>query len=183
VERLKEIVYGCLKNDRHKQAELYKMFASKMYGVCLRYTDNTPDAQDILQEGFLKVFDNLKNFKWEGSLEGWMKRIFVNMALDRYRKSITHLSVEDMHEAEDISDKDASALDTLSEKEILILIQQLPDQYRLVFNLSIIEGLSHQQIAEMLNIGVSTSRSNLARAKAILKEKIEYQTRWVEKAI
>jgi len=159
------------------------MFASKMYGVCLRYSDNSQDAQDILQEGFLKVFDNLKNFKWEGSLEGWMRRIFVHMALDRYRKNITHLSVDDMHEGDEITDKDASALDSLSEKEILALIQQLPDQYRLVFNLSIIEGLAHQQIAEMLNIGVSTSRSNLARAKAILKEKIEYQTKWIEKAI
>jgi RNA polymerase sigma factor (sigma-70 family) len=181
VDKSKEIVNGCLKNNRQKQSELYKMFASKMYGVCLRYTQNSMDAQDILQEGFVKVFDNLKNFKWNGSLEGWMKRIFVNLALDKYRSKISHLSVDDMDE--DVADKDASALDTLSEKEILIIIQQLPDQYRLVFNLHIIEGLSHQEISQTLNIGISTSRSNLARAKAILKEKIDFQANWIEKVI
>lgn len=181
MDKVKEIVNGCLKNNRQNQSELYKMFASKMYGVCLRYTGNSMDAQDIMQEGFVKVFDNLKNFKWNGSLEGWMKRIFVNLALDKYRSKISHLSVEEM--GEDVSDKEASALDTLSEKEILAIIQQLPDQYRLVFNLHIIEGLSHQEISQTLNIGISTSRSNLARAKAILKEKIDFQANWIEKVI
>lgn len=170
-----------MKNNRQMQSELYKMFAPKMYGVCLRYAGNSFDAQDILQEGFVKVFGNLKNFKWNGSLEGWMKRIFVHAALDRYRSKVTHLSVDEMEE--DISDQQQSALDTLSEKEILALIQQLPDQYRMVFNLYIIEGMSHQDIAQTLNIGVSTSRSNLARAKTLLKERIDFQSNWIEKVV
>lgn len=183
VDRLKEIVRGCLKNKRQSQSELYQMFASKMYGVCLRYSGNSFDAQDILQDGFVKVFENLKSFKGNGSLEGWMKRIFVNIALDRYRSKITFLSVDELEDDKDISDKEASALDTLSEKEILAIIRELPVQYRMVFNLSVIDGHSHQEIAAILNIGVSTSRSNLARAKVLLKEKIDYQTRWIEKAI
>lgn len=183
MERLKEIVRGCIKNNRQSQGELYKMFASKMYGVCMRYAGNSFDAQDLLQDGFVKVFDNLKSFKWDGSLEGWMKRIFVNLALDKYRSRITTLSVDEMNEGEDFTDKEATALDAMSEKEILALVRQLPDQYRLVFNLYVMDGHSHNEIAKILDIGVSTSRSNLARAKTILKEKIDYQSQWIEKAI
>jgi RNA polymerase sigma factor (sigma-70 family) len=181
VEKLKNIVEGCLKNNRQAQSELYKMFAPRMYGVCLRYAGNSFDAQDILQEGFVKVFENLKNFKGSGSLEGWMKRIIVHVALDKYRSRITHLSVDEMDD--DVSDQQQSAVDTLSEKEILALIQQLPDQYRMVFNLYILEGMSHHEISQTLNIGVSTSRSNLARAKALLKEKIDFQSNWIEKVV
>jgi RNA polymerase sigma factor (sigma-70 family) len=181
VEKEKKIVEGCLKNNRQMQSELYKMFAPRMYGVCLRYAGNSFDAQDILQEGFVKVFGNLKNFKWNGSLEGWMKRIFVHAALDKYRNTINHLSVDGMEE--DVTDHQPSAIDTLSEKEILALIQQLPDQYRMVFNLYILEGMSHQDISQALNIGVSTSRSNLARAKTLLREKLDFQSNWIEKVV
>jgi len=181
---LKEVIDGCLKNDRQKQGELYRMFASRMYGICLRYTGNTMDAQDILQEGFVKIFSSMKQFNGQGSFEGWMKRIFINMALDKYRSRITHLSVDDLNDDNTgLKDSEASAIEMLSEKEILNAIRNLPDQYRLVFNLYILEGMSHHEIAEMLNIGVSTSRSNLARAKTLLKGKIEYYTHWIEKAI
>jgi RNA polymerase sigma factor (sigma-70 family) len=183
VDRINEIISGCLKNDRRMQGEFYRIFAPKMYAVCLRYTSNQFDAQDILQDGFIKIFESLKSFKGNGSLEGWMKRIFIHLALDRYRSKITHLSVDEINNHEDLNDSEASAIDTLSEKEILAYIRELPDQYRMVFNLYVLEGLSHQDIAAMMNIGVSTSRSNLARAKSILKEKIEYQTKWIEKAI
>jgi RNA polymerase sigma-70 factor (ECF subfamily) len=183
LDKLQKIVDGCLKKNRQSQSELYNLFAAKMYGVCLRYAGNSFDAQDILQDGFVKVFENLSKYKATGSLEGWMKRIFINQALDRYRSKINHLSVDDVEDNTDITDKEASALDSLSEKEILNLVQELPDQYRLVFNLSVLEGMQHHDIAKELNIGVSTSRSNLARAKNILKEKIEFQTKWIEKAI
>ncbi len=184
MENLQEILKGCLKNNREKQSELYQMFASKMYGVCLRYAANSHDAQDILQDGFVKVFENLNKYRGEGSFEGWMKRIFVNLALDKYRSKITHLSVDEMENGADVAtDSEASAVDSISEKEIMALIKQLPDQYRLVFNLYVMEGHSHHEIAEILNIGISTSRSNLARAKMILKDKIDYQTKWIEKAI
>jgi RNA polymerase sigma factor (sigma-70 family) len=183
VEKLKEIVKGCLKNDRQMQSELYKMFAPKMYSLCLRYSANIHDAQDLLQEGFVKVYDNLENFKWKGSLEGWMKRIFVNLALDKYRSRISLLSIDDVAENQEPSDNELNALDSISEKEILELIRQLPDQYRMVFNLYVIEGYSHKELGEMLNIRESTSRSNLARAKMILKEKIQFHSQKSEKAV
>jgi RNA polymerase sigma-70 factor (ECF subfamily) len=183
VEKLKDIVKGCLKNDRQMQSELYKMFAPKMYGLCLRYSANIHDAQDLLQEGFVKVYDNLENFKWKGSLEGWMKRIFVNLALDKYRSKVSLLSIDDVAENQEPSDNELNALDSISEKEILELIRQLPDQYRMVFNLYVIEGYSHKELGEMLKIRESTSRSNLARAKMILKEKIQFHSRKIEKAV
>ena len=183
VEKLKNIIKGCLKNDRQMQGELYKMFAPKMYGLCLRYSANIQDAQDLLQEGFVKVYDNLENFKWKGSFEGWMKRIFVNLALDRYRSKISLLSIDDVTENQEPPDNDLNALDSISEKEILELIRKLPDQYRMVFNLYVIEGYSHKELGEMLKIRESTSRSNLARAKMILKEKIQFHSQRIEKAI
>jgi RNA polymerase sigma factor (sigma-70 family) len=183
VEKINELINGCLKNNRRKQGEFYQIFAPKMYAVCLRYTSSQFDAQDILQDGFLKIFENLKSYKGSGSLEGWMKRIFIHLALDKYRSRISHLSVHDMNDSEDLGDSEASAIDNLSEKEILAYIRELPDQYRMVFNLYVLEGLTHQEISKIMNIGESTSRSNLARAKTILKEKIEYRTKWIEKAI
>jgi RNA polymerase sigma factor (sigma-70 family) len=185
VEKLIKIIKGCLDNNRQNQSELYKMFASKMYGLCLRYSGNSYDAQDILQEGFVKVFQNLKQFKWEGSFEGWMKRIFVNLALDKYRSRFHTISLDEMENAGEIyENSDISALDQLSVKDILNVLQQLPDQYRLVFNLYVIEGMSHHEIAEILKIGESTSRSNLARARNILKEKLDYvNTDWIEKRL
>ena len=165
------------------QSHFYKMHASVMYGICLRYSTNTHDAQDLLQEGFVKVFQNLKHFKGKGSLEGWMKRIFVNLALDKYRSSISLLSLEDVADNLTRDKGEENALDAISEKEIMEMIQQLPDQYRVVFNLYVIEGYSHQEIGELLGIGESTSRSNLSRAKIILKEKIQINSAWVEKAI
>jgi RNA polymerase sigma factor (sigma-70 family) len=183
-EKLKQIVKGCLNNNRQNQNELYKLFASKMYGICLRYARDVFDAQDILQEGYVKVFKSLSEFKGNGSLEGWMKRIFVNHALDKYRSRFSFLSLDEIDQSENIAvDGDFTPEDSLSEKEILELIQELPDQYRIVFNLFVIEGMSHQEIAEELNIGESTSRSNLARAKAILKEKVNFNSGYVEKAI
>lgn len=183
MKELQKIVSGCIKKKRQSQSELYKMFSSKMYGVCLRYTSSSQDAQDVLQDGFVKVFENLKKFKWQGSLEGWMKKLFINLALDKYRSRISHLSVDEINENTEIANNEASALDELSEKEILTLVRELPDQYRLVFNLYVMEGHSHHQIAETLKIGVSTSRSNLARAKTLLKEKLDPKSKWVEKAI
>lgn len=183
MEDLKQIVYGCIKGKRQLQSKLYKMFASEMYGVCLRYTGNESDAQDLLQEGFVKIFEKLKDFQWKGSLEGWMKKIFIRLALDKYKSKFSLLSIDDVNTNDDLSDKEASALDELSVKEILLMIQQLPEQYRTVFNLYVVEGHSHQEIAEMTGIGVSTSRSNLVRAKNILREKIGLSKQWIDKAI
>ena len=184
MERLKKIIQGCLDNERQSQNELYKLFASKLYGVCLRYASDHFDAQDMLQEGFVKVYKNLNDFKGNGSFEGWMKRIFVNHALEKYRSRFSFVSYDNIENTESGSiNDDYSPLDALSVKEILVMVQQLPDQYRVVFNLYIIEGMTHNEIAETLNIAESTSRSNLARAKSILKDKICFHSKRVEKAI
>lgn len=175
MEELIHIVKGCLNNNREDQNRLYRLFAGKMYAVCLRYAAGEEDARDLLQDGFVKVFQNLQRYKGAGSLEGWMRRVFVNLALDRYRSSRTMLSIDEQNEAE-LDDNNSNALDLLSEKEIMALIRQLPDQYRLVFNLHVLEGYPHQEIASMLGIAESTSRSNLARAKEILKGKIVKNT-------
>jgi len=184
VERLKKIIQGCLDNERQAQNELYKHFAGTMYGICLRYASDQFEAQDILQEGFVKVFKSLNEFRGNGSFEGWMKRIFVNHALEKYRSRLSFVAFDDIENGESGYINDGySPMDALSAKEILVLVQQLPDQYRVVFNLFVIEGLSHSEIAETLNIAESTSRSNLTRAKSILKEKIGFNSKLVERAI
>lgn len=165
------------------QSKLYNRFASDMYAVCLRYSRNEYDAQDLLQEGFVKVFAKIETYKWKGSFEGWMKKIFIRMALDKFRNNFSILSIDELASNEDITNKEASAIDDMSHKELLSLVQQLPDQYRMVFNLYVMDGLSHQEIAEETGIGVSTSRSNLVRAKNILREKINSNKQWIDKAI
>lgn len=182
VDSLKKIIKGCLKNNKADQYKLYTHFSKKMYGVCLRYAGSYDEAQDILQEGFIKVFEKLHTFRERGSLEGWIKRIMIRTAIEKYRERIYHLSVDELHEngghAEDNSGPEKIGL-----SELLNLIQMLPDQYRLVFNLSVLEGLSHKEIGEMLGITESTSRSNLSRARYILQEWIAREQKIVERAI
>lgn len=182
VDSLKNIVKGCLKNNKADQYQFYSHFSQKMYGVCLRYAGSYDEAQDILQEGFIKVFEKLDTFKWKGSLEGWIKRIMIYTAIEKYRERIYHLSVDDINENGGYSE-DNSGPENLSLSELLNLIQQLPDQYRLVFNLSVLEGMSHKEVGELLGISESTSRSNLARARSILQKWIVSEQKLVEKAI
>lgn len=148
------------------------MFAPKMFGVCLRYAKDNTEAEDNLQEGFVKVFSNIKNFRHEGSFEGWMRRIMVNVSLEKFRKH--HV----MHPVEDISvyaDQQVSdeILADITARELIGLIQQLPPRYRMVFNLYVMEGLNHQEISKEMNISEGTSKSNLARARDILKRKVK----------
>lgn len=154
------------------QEELYKRFSAKMYAVCLRYSNNSDDAQDLLQEGFIKVYRNLHRFRAEGSFEGWVRRVFVNSSIEHFRKkSIKLASVSEKEEA-NIEDADISALDTLAEKDIIKLIQELSPGYRTVFNLYVVEGYSHKEISEQLGISEGTSKSQLARARGILQKKV-----------
>lgn len=153
-----------------------------MYGVCLRYAGSYHEAQDILQEGFIKVFEKLDTFKGQGSLEGWIKQIMIRTSINKYRERIYHLKVEDLSE-NGIYANDNFGPEKLSLDELLNFIQLLPDQYRLVFNLAVIEGLSHKEIGDMLSITESTSRSNLSRAKSILQGLIQREQKVVEKAI
>lgn len=166
------LLNGCLKQKRDSQYQLYKLLSSKMYGVCLRYASNYNEAEDIMQEGFTKLFLNLEKYRGDGSFEGWARRIFVNTAIEQYRKTSKMFSVVDVEIAynEEASDN----IDVnLNQEDILKLIQELSPGYRAIFNLYIIEGYSHREIGEILEISEGTSKSQLSRARSILQKKIE----------
>lgn len=154
------------------QKMLYDRFAPKMYGVCLRYAGNENDANDILQEGFIKVFKNLEKFRREGSFEGWVRRIFVNTAIEHYRKRVKLYNVTEVQE-NTAEDTNLDALDNLATKDILNVINELSPGYKAVFNMHVIEGYSHKEIADILGITEGTSKSQLARAKGVLKKLLE----------
>jgi RNA polymerase sigma factor (sigma-70 family) len=164
-----DLIEGCLRGDRKLQQALYERYAPKMYGVCLRYAGNAEEAEDILQEGFIKVFNKIGSFRREGSLEGWIRRIFVNTAIEHYRKK-TYLQPITDYEEDTVEGNYLSVLDSLAEKDIVQLVQQLSPGYRTVFNMYVIEGYTHKQIAESLGISEGTSKSQLSRAKLILQD-------------
>ena len=167
-----DLIQGCIDGDRQMQKMLYEQFAPKMYGVCLRYAGNENDASDILQEGFIKVFKNLTKFRSEGSFEGWVRRIFVNTAIEHYRKKVSLFNVSEAQENM-IEDPGLNALDNLAAKDIMKVVNELSPGYKAVFNLHVIEGYSHKEIADMLSITEGTSKSQLARAKGVLKKALE----------
>lgn len=169
---LEEIIRKCKEGNIQAQGELYKLFSTKLYAVCLKYSRNEDEAQDNLQDAFLTIFDKIKQYRHEGSFEGWVKRITVNTVLQRYRKERV-FEIVDREVAEDPEVEIETA--DISLDYLLRLIQELPDRYRLVFNLYVLDGYSHQEIADMLRINIGTSKSNLARARTILKNKIEQE--------
>jgi RNA polymerase sigma-70 factor (ECF subfamily) len=151
---------------------LYEQFAGKMYAVCLRYARTQADASDILQEGFLKVYTKLDQFNFQGSFEGWIRRIMVNTALRTYQRQRFDFESSGHERLPDVA-VEADAVSTLSEAELLKLIGKLPDGYKLVFNMVAIEGFSHAEVADMLGIQESTSRSQLTKARRWLSEQVE----------
>lgn len=166
-----DLIQGCIQGDRKMQRALYERFAPKMYGVCLRYASNAEEAEDILQEGFIKVFKKISSYRGEGSFEGWIRRIFVNTAIEYYRKK-TYLQPITEHEENTVEGNLLSVLDNLAEKDIIKLVQQLSPGYRTVFNMYVVEGYTHKQIAELLGISEGTSKSQLSRAKQILQDMV-----------
>lgn len=167
---LEQLIIKCKKNNRKAQGELYGLFASKLFTLCLKYSKNYAESEDNLQDAFLTIFSKIKQYKGNGSFEGWMKRIVINTALQRYRKaSVLDVIKDDVLEEEVIEVE----VNQVPLEFLLAIIQQLPEKYRLVFNLYVLDGFSHKEIAEMLNVSVGTSKSNLSRARGILKEKIE----------
>jgi RNA polymerase sigma factor (sigma-70 family) len=170
-----DLIQGCIAQDRRMQEEMYRRFSPKMYGVCLRYAGNADDAQDVLQEGFIKIFRKLDSFRREGSFEGWVRRVFVNTAIEHFRRKHYMQPVTEREE-NSIEGKTLTALDGMGEKDILKLVQQLSPGYRTVFNLYVVEGYAHKEIAEMLNITEGTSKSQLSRAKVILQDMIRQHT-------
>lgn len=163
-----KLIDGCLAEERWAQKEMYEKHYGKMMGICLRYSNNSEDAKDILNEGFIKVFRYLHRYKIGTSLEGWIRRIMINTSIDFYRKAIRHRT-EDIEYAANTTATGEDAISNYSAKEILSVIQTLPPSYRAVFNLYAIEGYSHREVATQLGISESTSRSNLVKARAKLK--------------
>ena len=165
------LLEGCKRGDRKAPESLYKALASRMMGVCLRYAKDSYEAEDILQMGFVKVFQKISDFRGDGSFEGWIRRIMVNTAIEAYRRNMRNLNVVDIDE---VYDQPQSTFDMngLELKDLLKLVQELSNGYRLVFNMYVIEGYSHKEIAETLGITEGASKSQLSRARSILKEKI-----------
>ncbi|MBR9922739.1 MAG: sigma-70 family RNA polymerase sigma factor [Bacteroidetes bacterium] len=168
----RDLIKGCIREDRECQLEVFQRYSGKMLSVCLRYARHRMEAEDILQDAFIKVFDNLEKFQFKGSFEGWIRRIVVNTALKNYQKSSFQKERIGLEDYED-QPMEPVALSNMGEKELLKLIQALPDGYRQVFNLYVIEGYSHKEIADKLSIGESTSRSQLVKARKILKNQIQ----------
>ncbi|MDX1906650.1 MAG: RNA polymerase sigma factor [Bacteroidia bacterium] len=165
-----ELVAGCQREDPRYQRALYNRYYRLMFGVCLRYTDNRDDAQDIMQEGFVRVYKHIGTFKGQGSFEGWIRRIMIHACIEHYRRKSRHIMVS-VDYAGDVS-FDAEAWSMLSMGEILSLIRELPPGYRTVFNLYAVEGYSHEEISLMLNISTGTSKSQLSRAKRLLQDRL-----------
>ena len=167
---LDELIKQCANNDRKAQKEIYQLFAGKLFSICLKYSKNKQEAQDNFQDGFIVIFEKIGQFNFKGSFEGWLKRVMLNTVLLKYRKkNVLNIVTEDIPD-EVIVDVDD---DEISLDFLLNLINELPDRYRMVFNLYALDGYSHKEISEMLLIAEGTSKSNLARARAILKQKIE----------
>ena len=166
-----ELVAECRKENPAYQRALYQQYYRKMYGVCLRYANDKDDAQDILQEGFIRVFGKLDSFRGTGSLEGWIRRIMVHTSIEYYRRKSRYFMV-DIEAATREADIEMDALAQMGREEILQQIQALPPGYRTVFNLYAVEGYTHQEIGEMLNISEGTSKSQLSRAKLILRDRL-----------
>lgn len=168
---LELLIEKCKKNDTKAQSELYKLFSGKLFALCLKYSRNYVEAEDNLHDAFVTIFEKISQYKYKGSFEGWLKRIVVNTALQRYRgKSVFNIVNENNIEEDiiEIEDDNDVGIDFL-----LLSIQELPDRYRLVFNLYALDGYSHKEIAKMLDISTGTTKSNLSRARKILKNKIE----------
>lgn len=167
---LEELIYNCKKGKRQAQAELYRKYSGILFGMCLKYSRNKTEAEDNLHDSFMTIFNKIEQFNFNGSFEGWIKRITVNTVLQKYRKE-QHLNVVSENVGEE-TDVDTDQAD-ISLSTLLGHIQELPNKYRLTFNLYVLDGYSHKEISEMLGTSIGTSKSNLARAKMILREKIE----------
>lgn len=167
-----DLISGCMAGDRRMQEELYQRFSPRMYGVCLRYAGNTEEAEDILQEGFVKVFKKLDSYRGDGSFEGWIRRIFVNTAIEHFRRK-RYLQPVTEKEENTLEGNYLSVLDDLAERDILALVQQLSPGYRTVFNMYVVEGYTHKEIGDIMGISEGTSKSQLSRAKIILQDLVK----------
>jgi RNA polymerase sigma factor (sigma-70 family) len=170
---IKNIINGCLKGSRRDQELLYRRFAARLYAVCLQYSGNDEEARDILQEGFIKIFENLIHYKYEGSFDGWVRRIVVNTALEKYRSKHNLYRVDDIDQIpEQDAEPDNEDYAGLGARDLMEIIRELPPRYRIVFNLFAIEGYTHKEISDMMSISEGNSKSNLSRARVILQRRV-----------
>ncbi|HBX51312.1 MAG: hypothetical protein A2275_14620 [Bacteroidetes bacterium RIFOXYA12_FULL_35_11] len=170
---LEHIIEGCIRMDRKAQKMLYDKYAATFLGICVRYASHRAEAEDVLQDAFVKVFLNIRQYNRTGSFEGWMKRIIINTAISNYRANLKHyyhLDIDDIKKSE----VDENTIETaeFSKEELLKVINSLPDGFRLIFNLYAIEGYKHKEIAEILDIDIGTSKSQYSRAKALIQKKL-----------
>ena len=168
----KQLIEGCVNGDRRAQKALYDKYSRRMMAVCLRYIKDMEDARDLLQEGFIKLYTNISKYSGEGSFDGWVRKIFVNCALERFRQNDILKNADDISDIDYADIPDESAVTHLSSDDIMKYVRSLPNGFRTVFNLFAIEGYSHKEIGEKLNISESTSRSQYMRARKILQNMI-----------
>ena len=169
---LKRLIAGCLARDRSCQKEIYSLFSSPMMSLCMRYTKDRQEAEEVLQDGFLQMYRRIHQFKNTGSFEGWFRKIIINCALQKYRGKSNRFRTIAISEELYYIPSDLSVSNQLQEKELILLIQSLPPACRLVFNLYVFEGLKHREIAQLLDISEGTSKSNLFDARSILKRQL-----------
>jgi RNA polymerase sigma factor (sigma-70 family) len=169
---LQKLIKGCLARDRSCQKRVYDLYAPKMKPLCLRYSKNLEEAEEVLQDGFLQMFKYISQFKKIGSFEGWLRKIMINCALQRYRDKVHLYPVTSLAQEHIFLTTSDDFIDRLGEKELIRLIQTLPPAYRMVFNLYVFEGMKHREIALLLNITEGTSKSNLSDARTILKKSL-----------
>jgi len=182
VDLFSDIIKRCKQGDRKAQESVYNLLAGKMFAVCRRYCPNYEEARDLLHDGFVTVFTKIGQYSYGGSFEGWVRRIFVNQAIEKCRNDAKLLTVNSMDEndwqfasPDDDDEVDEWGAYQLTEVELLALVDELPPQYKIVFNLYVIDGLSHREIAKKLGISESTSRTDLLRARGILQKRIKEQ--------
>jgi RNA polymerase sigma factor (sigma-70 family) len=175
---LRETIEGCIRGEKRHQDALYRKYASLLFGICLRYTKNRMEAQDVLQDVFVKIYRNIQSYHHDGSFEGWLRRIAVNTSITNYRRNLKHAYQDDIDEVVARHDEPLhwEELEFTAE-EMMGCIQQLPSGYRTVFNLYVIEGYMHKEIADMLGIDVNTSKSQLSRAKTYLQRELRELSR------
>ncbi len=170
---LEEIIEGCRKGKQNAQKLLFERYSERMFGLCRYYTRSEEEAEDVLHDGFIRIFQNISKYR-DGNFEGWMKTVFINLALMHYRKLKRMDTYEDINELRALQEKVVSD-EPMHHEEIMLMVRELPPQYQLVFNLYAIEGYKHKEIADMLGIDEGTSKSNLSRARKILQTKLKKQ--------
>lgn len=173
MDEIKDIIHGCVRGEKRFQDMLFKKYASLLYGICLRYAKNKMEAEDVLQEVFVKIYQNIQTYHHDGSFEGWLRRIAVNTSITQYRKNLKHAFQEDIddvshHRGDLVYHEDLE----FTKEEMMLCIEKLPTGYKTVFNLYVVEGFMHKEIADMLGIDVNTSKSQLSRAKTYLQKEL-----------